>query len=287
MLDNSQIHLRDPYVYVEGGVYYLYGTTGRNAWDGPGEGFDVYTGADLTHWEGPFPAFRPGKDFWGTMNFWAPEMHAYQGRYYLLASFKSPAHCRGTAVLRADSPMGPFEPLSQGAVTPADWECLDGTLYVEDGQPYMIFCHEWKQVDDGTMCLMPLSSDLSAAAGEPVTLFKATDAPWVRSHDGSGAHFVTDGPFLHRAGSGALLMLWSSFGEEGYAIGYAVSQSGAVRGPWRQCERPIFAKDGGHGMLFTDLKGRLRLPIHSPNTTGLERPLFLTVRERGDALERI
>ena len=71
------------------------------------------------------------------------------------------------------------------------------------------------------------------------------------------------------------------------AVGHADVYKRQVRGPWRQCERPIFAKDGGHGMLFTDLEGRLRLPIHNPNTTGLERPLFLTVRERGDALERI
>lgn len=38
--------------------------------------------------------------------------------------------CRGTQILRADKPEGPFVPLSDGPVTPADWECLDGTLYV-------------------------------------------------------------------------------------------------------------------------------------------------------------
>jgi hypothetical protein len=26
---------------------------------------------------------------------------------------------------------------------------LDGTLWVEDGVPYMIFCHEWIQITDG------------------------------------------------------------------------------------------------------------------------------------------
>lgn len=58
----------------------------------------------------------------------------------------------------------PFVPLSDGPVTPADWECLDGTLYVAaDGTPYLVFCHEWLQVKDGEMCAMPLTPDLTAA----------------------------------------------------------------------------------------------------------------------------
>ena len=62
----------------------------------------------------------------------------------------------------------PFVPLSDGPVTPADWECLDGTLYVAaNGTPYLVFCHEWLQVKDGEMCAMPLTPDLTAAAGEP------------------------------------------------------------------------------------------------------------------------
>ena len=49
---------------------------------------------------------------------------------------------RGTQILRADKPDGPFLPLSTLQQTPLDEMALDGTLWVEDGVPYMVYCHE-------------------------------------------------------------------------------------------------------------------------------------------------
>ena len=72
----------------------------------------------------------------------------------MFVSFKNETECRGTQILKANSPFGPFELHSDGPVTPRDWECLDGTLWVEDGTPYMIFCHEWAQIVDGEMCAL-------------------------------------------------------------------------------------------------------------------------------------
>ena len=42
----SDINLRDPFVLVHEGRYYLYGTRGATCW-GPATGFDVYVSADL------------------------------------------------------------------------------------------------------------------------------------------------------------------------------------------------------------------------------------------------
>ena len=33
---------------------------------------------------------------------------------------------------------------------------------VEDGQPYMVFCHEWCQMKDGRMCYAPLAPDFAS-----------------------------------------------------------------------------------------------------------------------------
>ena len=56
----------------------------------------------------------------------------------------------------ADRPEGPFAPISGGPVTPPEWECLDGTLYLSgEGRPYLVFCHEWLQVENGEMCALP------------------------------------------------------------------------------------------------------------------------------------
>src|SRR6185436_5786395 len=108
------------------------------------------TSTDLAHWDGPFPAFRPPSGFWADRNFWAPEVHFYQGRYYMFASFKAENVPRGTQILVSDTPQGLFLPMSAGTVTPPDWECLDGTFFLDaNNAPWIIFCHEWVQVGDG------------------------------------------------------------------------------------------------------------------------------------------
>ena len=183
MLQNHDIHIRDPFVLPVTAEqrYYLYGTTGPECWTNSASGFDYYTGSDLQHWEGPFPAFRPPTGFWADRNFWAPEVHAFRGRYYLFASFKAEGACRGTQILAADGPQGPFVPISAGPVTPRDWECLDGTLYVDaHDQPWIVFCHEWVQVSDGEICALPLSEDLRSALDQPRLLFRASEAPWAQ-----------------------------------------------------------------------------------------------------------
>lgn len=69
-------------------------------------------------------------------------------------------------------------------------------------------------------------------------------------------------------------MLWSSFGDSGYAMGIARSESGTVLGPWVQEDKPIWAVDGGHGMIFRTLDGELMLTLHQPNDTPNERTVF-------------
>lgn len=292
-MKRQELNVRDPFVLADAasGQYYLYSTTGQECWGGPASGFYAYRSPDLEAWEGPFQVFAPPEGFWSDINYWAPEVHAYGGAYYMLATF----YCtdrhrrRGTQVLRADSPLGPFRVWSDGPVTPEAWECLDGTLYVEDGQPYLVFCHEWLQAVDGTICALPLTPDLKAAAGAPTVLFHASEAPWSTGSDFAFpdghrevAH-VTDGPYLFRSPQGGLCMLWSSFQEGRYAIGVAHS-AGGVLGPWTQEAQSIFREDGGHGMVLNTLGGQQRLCIHSPNTAGEERPLFLSVRWEGEQL---
>lgn len=285
----NAIQIRDPFVVPLNGNYYLYGSTDKDIWHS-GVGFDVYVSTgDLRFFEGPFPAFRPPDQFWSVLNFWAPEVHRYNGGWYMFASFKPKAGRRGTAVLKSADDgeaglRGPFVPWSPGPLTPAEWECLDGTLYVDrEGRPWMVFCHEWVQAGNGEICAVPLGDDLRSAAGPSMLLFRAADAPWAKPLTRHGREgYVTDGPWLYTAGDHSLIMLWSSFGEDGrYRIGAAVSESCLVTGPWRQQEKPVFAEDGGHGMIFRSFEGKLYLALHRPNTTPHERPLFLEILDRG------
>lgn len=296
MLTLPDIQIRDPFVLpVQAeGCYYLFGSTDTNIWNGPGQGFDCYRSRDLQHWEGPIPAFRPQPDFWGTFNFWAPEAHFYQGKYYLFASFKAPNCYRATQILVSDGPAGPYRPLTDGPITPPNWECLDGTLHVDAaGRPWIVFCHEWLQVHNGAMYALPLSDDLTHAVGRPVFLFNASEAPWARQMHTPGpdvpfrfATFVTDGPFLHRTAAGELLMVWSSMGHKGYAMGVARSTSGEVTGPWVQSDTAFWEEDGGHGMIFSAFDGRLFITLHRPNNSPMERAHFFEIEETGASFIR-
>lgn len=79
-------------------------------------------------------------------------------------------------------------------------------------------------------------------------------------------------------------MLWSSFGDRGYAMGIARSASGTVLGLWRQEAEPLWSTDGGHGMIARTLDGDLFLTLHQPNTSPRERASFYALRELEDTV---
>ncbi len=288
MTPTADIQIRDPFVVVHEGRYHLFGTTDPLPWTTPERRFMAWTSADLERWDGPHPVFTAGDAFFATGQFWAPEVHRYDGRWLMLASFKAGGASRCTTALVADQLLGPYRPVTQ-TLTPPGWECLDGTLHVEaDGTPWLVFCHEWLQVADGHVCAVPLDRACAVPTAAPITLFTASQAPWtgVSAYD-KGIAFarVTDGPFLHRTADGTLLLLWSSYKDGSYCLGVARSESGSIRGPWRHEPLPLVAGDAGHGMVFRDLHGDLRLSLHRPNQTPKERPVFLRLVERGSRLE--
>lgn len=270
----NEINIRDPFILLHNQVYYLYGTR-----TGTQTGFDVYTSTDLEEWSRPKSIFECKEGFWGEKDCWAPEVYYYNGKFYMFASFKGNGHRRGTSVLVCDTPDGQFCEHSRGAITPHDWECLDGTLYISENKtPYMVFCHEWVQVDDGEICAVRLSENLDKSVGEPFVLFKASQAEWTCPINREGTQFVTDGPFMHRASDGTLYLLWSSMGKGNYTMGIAKSDNGEIDGNWYLNE-VFFENDGGHGMMFYDDKGTLYLLIHSPNHYPMERPILIEIKK--------
>ena len=287
-MKTTDINIRDPFVLplMQENLYYMYGTRGPEVWADAATGLDYYTSPDLENWQGPFLAFDPPQSFWSDRNFWAPEVHAYNDRFYMFATFKAENVCRGTQILAADHPQGPFLPISDGPITPSDWECLDGTLFIDShNQPWMVFCHEWVQVGDGEICAVQLSPDLTSAIAPPQLLFRASEAPWAEELHSKGRRgYITDGPFMHRLSDGTLLILWSSFSTSGYTVGLARAVSGNISGPWEQLPEPLYAADGGHCMVFRTFDGQLYLAFHTPNATPQERPHFIALKESAQSL---
>ncbi|MBO5059334.1 MAG: family 43 glycosylhydrolase [Clostridia bacterium] len=275
------IHIRDPFIMADGGKYYLYGSRASETW-GKCTGLDVYVSSDLENWSEPFEVFTRPEDFWSDRHFWAPEVHKYNDEYYMLVSFNSEDRHRGTQILKSTSPMGPFLVHSEGPVTPTEWGCLDGTLYIEDGVPYMVFCHEWEQVEDGEMCVIELTKDLKKAASEPKVLFRASEPKW---SDGlAPGKYVTDGPFMYRTQNGRLIMIWSSFSNKNYCESLSYSDNGSILGNWIHDERLLFDNDGGHGMIFRTYNDDIMFIQHMPNNTPCERPHLFKIIEKDDSL---
>ena len=298
-LKTEEIRVRDPFIYADTktATYYLYAQAENRSTSGF-KGVEVYTSKNLTEWNVPRPVLTLPKDSHVAM-VWAPEMHAYNNACYLFVTLTFPStvtevkpvtaqrwpkmHKRGTWIYRADSPDGPFTPLKNESHTPPSWMALDGTLYVENNTPYMIFCQEWVQLIDGSIAAMELKPDLSDAAGDPVKLFNASDAPGAKTGPQEGK--VTDGPFLYKSpASGALFMIWSTFipGKE-YCVLLARSESGRIVGPWKG-HTPIYTTNGGHGMIFKALDGRLLLALHQPNTGPEERLRLIALKDDGATL---
>lgn len=276
----KDINIRDPFVLPYDGKYYLYGTRGATAWTAA-FGVDVYVSDDLQTWSDPHECFTVTSDFWANKEVWAPEVHIYKDKFYMFVSLRSDTRNRGTQILRSDSPMGPFLPFTDDAITPKEWLALDGTFYTDKkGDPYIVFCHEWVQVTDGEICAMKLSDDLSHPVGEPIILFRASEPFWA---DKNRDMFVTDGPFMYRTKCGNLLMIWSTFTQTGYVQAVAHSDNGDIDGKWIH-EKPLFEKDGGHGMIFDDFNGEKHLILHSPNDNPLERPVLFNLKEENGTL---
>ncbi len=286
---SDKLFCRDPFIMPAGGDYFLYRSAGER-------GVEVLVSRDLENWSDPIPVYKkpdghPGvKDF-----FWAPECHYYKGAFYLFTSvFNREINHRSISVYRAESPLGPFTDIAGYCVSPREWDCIDGTLYVDgDGQPWLVFVHEWTCMPDnvGAMVTAKLTDDLSHLISEPVQLFLANEPAWTDRG-------VTDGPFIGITDSGRMIMTWSNFIPEtpyGYAVGVAFSQTGLITGPWIQQDkeiysyrqRPEFIYDGGHAMMFYGHDGTLYMTFHTPNEAveTYEHVAIMKVTEKNDTVE--
>lgn len=302
--------MRDPNVIYHDGFYYMYGTGWTcykaDSLDGPWQRLEIIKHADLEEY---------GVKTASVANPWAPEIHEYNGKFYLFTTYACGAHdCdykvkenmkgywqvpsghRACIVLAADSPEGPFAPISKnsdgelGHSTPSDIYTIDATLYVDrEGQPWMVYSKEWMTTDapKGSFWAAKLSDDLSTFISEPELVFEATLSP----EDGSWASDgCMDGEYFYRAEDGTLYMLWSPSVDGGYSVAVAKSERGELFGPWSAESELLFSKemgdgaDGGHGSLFKDGNGQMWLAIHSPNKGAPARPTFVPIIEKDGRL---
>ncbi|MBR6808396.1 MAG: family 43 glycosylhydrolase [Clostridia bacterium] len=273
MIKTNIEYMRDPFIVAHDGAYYAYGTgVIDDDWDNTMWICYKNTSGKLDgEWKRVEKNIAVVPDA-AVKNRWAPEVHKYNGSFYMFTTYFSSEHDRrGCTVLKSDSPEGPFVEVSNGIITPHSWDCIDGTLYVDEaGQPWMVYVWEWCSTGDGIgrMAASRMSSDLTRLISDPIILFKANEPSWAAENNST----VTDGCFMYKTENGELLMLWSNFNSDGYCVAVARSDNGRLDGNWSHDEELIFSKalsgeyGGGHGMIFTDFDGKKYMSVHTPNS---------------------
>ena len=287
MLKRSDIRVRDPYILYDGGVYYMYTTSTTKE-------LSCYKSTDLENWEDGGVIFEITDDSWAYKDLWAPEVHRYNGRFYLFISILGKNGLRGTQIAVSDSPSGIFLPLVNRPVTPTEQSCIDGTLFVQDGVPYIFYSHDWpdcysaeKDAYVGEICAAELTHDLTEIVGEPWVVFTSDESPISRAtphrmeYEGKQIkRHGSDAPFVQKLSDGRLLLTWSPYLDGNYVVLKVYSESGSVRGPWTHAEKPLFDGNGGHAMFFRDADERLVMCIHAPERNMLERAHVFEVGEQ-------
>ena len=300
MKKTQDIRIRDPYIVAYNGKYYMYSSTNTEQY-ADGLALLVYESTDLENWSDPKVAFNyipsettPIKD-----QLWATEVHLYKGKFYAFMSFLNDKErkMRGTYTAVSEKPDGPFSLLSDKPVTPYEQSCIDGTLFVENDVPYVVYSRDWPHtfVESanayvGSIWAVKLDDELKGPVGEPFRLFESWDDPLSKNapNDLGGSkgrvRYGSDAPFVTKLKSGKLFLTWSPMLDENYVVLGAVSDSGKIKGPWRHLDKPVFDENGGHAMFFDALDGRKMMCIHKPERPPEERMYSCEVVEDTEKL---
>ena len=288
-MKRCDIRVRDPFILRDDEIYYMYATSGERT-------LSYYRSKDLENWEEGKVVFEIPEDFWAYKDVWAGEVHKYKEKYYLFVSLLGKNGLRGTQIAVSDRPDGVFEPIVDRAVTPSNQSCIDGTLFVQDGNPFILYSHDWpdnyvkeKEAYVGEIWCSELTEDLTSMKGDVVRLFASDEVPLSKAApcntmwDGSlKKRYGSDAPFVQKLSDGTLYLTWSPYLEDHYAVLGAISKTGSVFGPWEHLDRPLFEDDGGHAMFFDDATGSKIMCIHAPERNLLERAhLYYIAEEDG------
>ncbi|WP_343523830.1 glycoside hydrolase family 43 protein [Pedobacter sp.] len=270
---NDTIYLADPSIFLDNGVYYLYGTSSD-------QGFLVYSSNDLKTWnkksENNGFALKKG-DAFGSKGFWAPQVFK-RGKTYFMAYTAD----EQIAIAHSDRPTGPFIQQELKAIAGTGKQ-IDPFVFTDtDGKNYLyhvkldhgnrIFVAELK---DDFSDVIPGTTKFCLAGTEAWENTAKTDWP------------VTEGPTVIKKNNLYYLFYSANdFRNPDYAMGYA--SSGSPGGPWlKYAGNPIISKTllqingTGHGDFFTDKKGALQYVFHTHHSNYQVSPRATAIVKAG------
>ena len=251
----------DPFVLLADGQYWHYSTNDP-------EGYRVQVSDDLVHWEDRGYCLHKN-DVTGEKWFWAPEILALDGKYYMV--YTADEHL-GLAV--ADSPAGPF------VQTKKEWlsekNAIDGHFHIApDGAVYLYYVRfDRGNVIYGVRLADSTASFAQLAAAGDLRIDETAEVRLMETEEEWETHMgrVAEGPFVLRHG-GKYYLTYSAndYQSPRYAIGYAVSDE--PLGPYRKYPgNPILQRKEpitgvGHHSFTTSKDGsRLICVYHCHNS---------------------
>jgi beta-xylosidase len=275
------LELADPTLFFHKGVYYLYGTVeGRSA-----EGFLVYTSANGKDWR--LSARTPGGyalrkgDAFGDKGFWAPQVFAYRGLFYMAYVANEEI-----AIATSSHPAGPFRQAAKQALA-APVKQIDPFVFMDDdGKKYLYHV----RLDSGNKIFVgEMLDDLSGVKPATVAECIRAEEPWENT-----AHArwpVAEGPsVIKRNGLYYLFYTANDFRNPDYAVGYAVASS--PYGPWKRYSgNPILTKKTvgfngtGHGDFIQRNRNSWWYVFHTHHSTQKPTPrktALIQVQQKGN-----
>lgn len=243
----SQLIMADPYIYVENGTYYCYGTRTDH-------GIEVFTSNDMYNWQRRGFALKRA-DSHGTKWFWAPEVYCFDNKYYMYYSAGERLY-----VATADSPLGPFK---DAVDTPmmGDVRSIDSSVFTDDdGQQYIFFVESTNQ---NIIYMGKLLDDHITIDQESVHEIIRAQYKWEKY-----GYTCTEGPCVIKHNEAYYMMYSGSFYKNmNYAVGYAKASD--INGTWQKVPNQPFLKSSrglygtGHNSYFFDNDGKLRTVFHA------------------------
>jgi beta-xylosidase len=263
----------DPFIFQEGDTYYLYGTAS-------GEGLYVWTSADLVHWRLRGHAYERSADTWGRAHFWAPELFAHNGKYYLhftaVGPTEGPTEMRRVVLAEGDSPLGPFKEV-RAPWFDVDWTVIDSHVFRDGNGDLYLYAVEIGRPGSTSfeIRVRRLDDALEAAAEDTLCLKPA------ESWEGT---VVNEGPFVFKHGDTYLLTFSANgFEDPNYCVGVATAPS--PLGPWtKRAEGPILRRregvsgPGHHCFVSSPDRAELFIAYHThqqPRHAGHQRQLAI------------
>jgi beta-xylosidase len=266
----DNVRMGDPFVLFYNNSYYLYGTNSSN------DGFICWSSPNLRDWKNEGYIYRAvDTTYFGSGNFWAPEVIFYKGIFYLTYSCNVRSSPKGMLICLAESksPTGPFT----DKYTPLfdkGFSCIDGHIFIDKSKIYLYFdrvgtAGTWPDsYMFGIIYAMELDKKTLMPVGDTIRCLEALQ-PW--ENPLSKISRCNEGAFvLKTKGMYYMTFSFGHYADQNYGIGYAVSK--APFGPWmKPANNPLIKKDsilgvygpGHNSITFSPDKKELFIVYHT------------------------